>query len=103
MDARSEDGPPSAPRILQNCHDEATRFVHLLMSPGCNYLVQEDFVPFLQVGRPPLHTRPRPASTPRVHSASTPQALPVHTPCTSPHPLHTGFGVHGVSLGLPSH
>ncbi|XP_036167032.1 serine/threonine-protein phosphatase 2A regulatory subunit B'' subunit beta isoform X1 [Myotis myotis] len=36
------------PRILQNCHDEATRFVHLLMSPGCNYLVQEDFVPFLQ-------------------------------------------------------
>ncbi|XP_014390901.1 PREDICTED: serine/threonine-protein phosphatase 2A regulatory subunit B'' subunit beta-like, partial [Myotis brandtii] len=37
------------PRILQNCHDEATRFVHLLMSPGCNYLVQEDFVPFLQL------------------------------------------------------
>ncbi|XP_059536492.1 serine/threonine-protein phosphatase 2A regulatory subunit B'' subunit beta isoform X4 [Myotis daubentonii] len=35
-------------KILQNCHDEATRFVHLLMSPGCNYLVQEDFVPFLQ-------------------------------------------------------
>ncbi|CAK6431694.1 unnamed protein product, partial [Pipistrellus nathusii] len=35
-------------KILQTCHDEATRFVHLLMSPGCNYLVQEDFVPFLQ-------------------------------------------------------
>ncbi|KAM7041399.1 serine/threonine-protein phosphatase 2A regulatory subunit B'' subunit beta isoform 1-T1 [Molossus nigricans] len=35
-------------KILQTCHDEATKFVHLLMSPGCNYLVQEDFVPFLQ-------------------------------------------------------
>ncbi|XP_053518827.1 serine/threonine-protein phosphatase 2A regulatory subunit B'' subunit beta isoform X2 [Artibeus jamaicensis] len=35
-------------KILQNCHDDAARFVHLLMSPGCNYLVQEDFVPFLQ-------------------------------------------------------
>nr|XP_020039265.1 serine/threonine-protein phosphatase 2A regulatory subunit B'' subunit beta isoform X1 [Castor canadensis] len=35
-------------KILHNCHDEASRFVHLLMSPGCNYLVQEDFVPFLQ-------------------------------------------------------
>ncbi|KAF0884509.1 P2R3B phosphatase, partial [Crocuta crocuta] len=33
---------------LQNCHDDAAKFVHLLMSPGCNYLVQEDFVPFLQ-------------------------------------------------------
>ncbi|XP_063491555.1 serine/threonine-protein phosphatase 2A regulatory subunit B'' subunit beta isoform X2 [Symphalangus syndactylus] len=36
-------------KILQNCHDDAAKFVHLLMSPGCNYLVQEDFVPFLQV------------------------------------------------------
>ncbi|XP_015991723.2 serine/threonine-protein phosphatase 2A regulatory subunit B'' subunit beta isoform X3 [Rousettus aegyptiacus] len=35
-------------KVLQNCHDAAARFVHLLMSPGCNYLVQEDFVPFLQ-------------------------------------------------------
>ncbi|XP_071463007.1 serine/threonine-protein phosphatase 2A regulatory subunit B'' subunit beta-like isoform X1 [Marmota flaviventris] len=35
-------------KILQNCHDEAAKFVHLLMNPGCNYLVQEDFVPFLQ-------------------------------------------------------
>ncbi|XP_077610852.1 uncharacterized protein LOC144223936 [Crocuta crocuta] len=35
-------------RTLQNCHDDAAKFVHLLMSPGCNYLVQEDFVPFLQ-------------------------------------------------------
>lgn len=40
-------------RILQNCHDDAAKFVHLLMNPGCNYLVQEDFVPFLQV-RPRL-------------------------------------------------
>ncbi|XP_064133927.1 serine/threonine-protein phosphatase 2A regulatory subunit B'' subunit beta [Loxodonta africana] len=35
-------------KVLQNCHDDAAKFVHLLMSPGSNYLVQEDFVPFLQ-------------------------------------------------------
>ncbi|XP_053747203.1 serine/threonine-protein phosphatase 2A regulatory subunit B'' subunit beta [Panthera pardus] len=35
-------------KILQNCHDDAAKFVHLLMNPGCHYLVQEDFVPFLQ-------------------------------------------------------
>ncbi|XP_008562261.1 PREDICTED: serine/threonine-protein phosphatase 2A regulatory subunit B'' subunit beta-like, partial [Galeopterus variegatus] len=35
-------------KILQTCHDDAAKFVHLLMNPGCNYLVQEDFVPFLQ-------------------------------------------------------
>ena len=34
-------------RILQNCHDDTAKFVHLLMSPSCSYLVQEDFVPFL--------------------------------------------------------
>ncbi|XP_044288899.1 serine/threonine-protein phosphatase 2A regulatory subunit B'' subunit beta isoform X1 [Varanus komodoensis] len=35
-------------KILQTCHDAATKFVHLLKSPGCNYLIQEDFIPFLQ-------------------------------------------------------
>ncbi|KAM8750150.1 serine/threonine-protein phosphatase 2A regulatory subunit B'' subunit beta-like [Rhynchonycteris naso] len=35
-------------KILQNCHDDAAKFIHLLMNPGCNYLVHEDFVPFLQ-------------------------------------------------------
>ncbi|XP_044945171.1 serine/threonine-protein phosphatase 2A regulatory subunit B'' subunit beta isoform X3 [Mustela putorius furo] len=35
-------------KVLQSCHDDAAKFVHLLMSPGANYLVQEDFVPFLQ-------------------------------------------------------
>ncbi|XP_031518573.1 serine/threonine-protein phosphatase 2A regulatory subunit B'' subunit beta [Papio anubis] len=35
-------------KILHNCHDDAAKFVHLLMSPGCNYLVPDDFVPFLQ-------------------------------------------------------
>ncbi|KAB0343186.1 hypothetical protein FD754_020112 [Muntiacus muntjak] len=35
-------------KVLQNCHDDAAKFVHLLVSPGCSYLVQEDFVPFLQ-------------------------------------------------------
>lgn len=36
-------------RILQTCHDAAAKFVHLLKSPGYNYLVQEDFILFLQV------------------------------------------------------
>ncbi|XP_061482990.1 serine/threonine-protein phosphatase 2A regulatory subunit B'' subunit beta isoform X2 [Rhineura floridana] len=35
-------------KILQTCHDAAAKFAHLLKSPGCNYLVQEDFIPFLQ-------------------------------------------------------
>lgn len=35
-------------KVLHSCHDEAAKFVHLLMNPGCNYLVQEDFIPFLQ-------------------------------------------------------
>lgn len=37
------------PRILLTCHDEAARFVQLLMVPGSEGLVQEDFVPLLQV------------------------------------------------------
>ncbi|XP_030914213.1 serine/threonine-protein phosphatase 2A regulatory subunit B'' subunit beta isoform X2 [Geospiza fortis] len=36
-------------KVLQTCYDDAAKFVHLLMNPGCNYLVQEDFIPFLQV------------------------------------------------------
>ncbi|XP_039770170.1 serine/threonine-protein phosphatase 2A regulatory subunit B'' subunit beta isoform X1 [Ornithorhynchus anatinus] len=36
-------------KILRNCHDDAAKFVHLLMNPGCDYLAQEDFIPFLQV------------------------------------------------------
>ncbi|KFP86524.1 PREDICTED: serine/threonine-protein phosphatase 2A regulatory subunit B'' subunit beta [Acanthisitta chloris] len=35
-------------KILQTCYDDAAKFVHLLMNPGCNYLVQEDFIPFIQ-------------------------------------------------------
>ncbi|XP_048862132.1 serine/threonine-protein phosphatase 2A regulatory subunit B'' subunit beta isoform X3 [Brienomyrus brachyistius] len=35
-------------KILQTCHDDASKFVHLLAKPGCNYLEQEDFIPFLQ-------------------------------------------------------
>lgn len=41
--------PPAPPRVLQTCHDEAARFVQLLKRPGSDGLVQEDFVPFLQV------------------------------------------------------
>uniref|UniRef100_A0A8C9RBV2 Protein phosphatase 2 regulatory subunit B''beta n=1 Tax=Scleropages formosus TaxID=113540 RepID=A0A8C9RBV2_SCLFO len=35
-------------KMLQTCHDDASRFVHLLAKPGCSYLEQEDFIPFLQ-------------------------------------------------------
>ncbi|XP_059943378.1 serine/threonine-protein phosphatase 2A regulatory subunit B'' subunit beta isoform X2 [Mesoplodon densirostris] len=35
-------------KMLQSCHDDAAKFVHLLTSPGGNSLAQEDFVPFLQ-------------------------------------------------------
>lgn len=36
-------------RVLQSCHDDASKFLHLLAKPGCSYLEQEDFIPFLQV------------------------------------------------------
>ncbi|KPP64360.1 serine/threonine-protein phosphatase 2A regulatory subunit B'' subunit beta-like [Scleropages formosus] len=35
-------------KTLQTCHDDASKFVHILAKPGCNYLEQEDFIPFLQ-------------------------------------------------------
>ncbi|XP_043928397.1 serine/threonine-protein phosphatase 2A regulatory subunit B'' subunit beta isoform X2 [Protopterus annectens] len=35
-------------KILQTCHDEAAKFLSLLSKPGCNYLEQDDFIPFLQ-------------------------------------------------------
>ncbi|KAK0146351.1 Serine/threonine-protein phosphatase 2A regulatory subunit B'' subunit beta [Merluccius polli] len=35
-------------KTLQTCHDTAAKFVHLLAKPGCNYLEQEDLIPFLQ-------------------------------------------------------
>ncbi|XP_069474117.1 serine/threonine-protein phosphatase 2A regulatory subunit B'' subunit alpha isoform X2 [Ambystoma mexicanum] len=35
-------------KLLQSCHDDASRFIHLLAKPGCNYLEQEDFIPLLQ-------------------------------------------------------
>ncbi|XP_078258188.1 serine/threonine-protein phosphatase 2A regulatory subunit B'' subunit beta [Rhinoraja longicauda] len=35
-------------KILQNCHDDASKFVHLLSKPGCNYLEQDDFIPLIQ-------------------------------------------------------
>uniref|UniRef100_A0A8B9LM36 Protein phosphatase 2 regulatory subunit B''beta n=1 Tax=Astyanax mexicanus TaxID=7994 RepID=A0A8B9LM36_ASTMX len=36
-------------KVLQTCHDDAAKFLHLLAKPGCPYLEQEDFIPFLQV------------------------------------------------------
>ncbi|KAM9487040.1 serine/threonine-protein phosphatase 2A regulatory subunit B'' subunit beta isoform 1-T1 [Clarias gariepinus] len=35
-------------KVLQTCHDDASKFLHLLAKPGCPYLEQEDFIPFLQ-------------------------------------------------------
>ncbi|XP_061580234.1 serine/threonine-protein phosphatase 2A regulatory subunit B'' subunit beta isoform X2 [Cololabis saira] len=35
-------------KTLLTCHDEASKFIHLLAKPGCNYLEQDDFIPFLQ-------------------------------------------------------
>ena len=47
VDARGVQlGCPLSPRMLQSCHDDAAKFVHLLVSPGGNSLAQEDFIPF---------------------------------------------------------
>ncbi|XP_069492736.1 serine/threonine-protein phosphatase 2A regulatory subunit B'' subunit beta isoform X2 [Ambystoma mexicanum] len=35
-------------KVLQNCYDDAAKFLQLLARPGCSYLEQEDFIPFLQ-------------------------------------------------------
>uniref|UniRef100_T1E474 Serine/threonine-protein phosphatase 2A regulatory subunit alpha-like protein n=1 Tax=Crotalus horridus TaxID=35024 RepID=T1E474_CROHD len=35
-------------KILNNCHDDASKFICLLAKPNCNYLEQEDFIPVLQ-------------------------------------------------------
>ncbi|XP_052025370.1 serine/threonine-protein phosphatase 2A regulatory subunit B'' subunit beta isoform X2 [Apodemus sylvaticus] len=35
-------------KVLLTCHDDASKFLQLLSSPGSRGLVQEDFVPFLQ-------------------------------------------------------
>ncbi|KAG8445568.1 hypothetical protein GDO86_010370 [Hymenochirus boettgeri] len=35
-------------KLLQSCHDDASKFIYLLAKPGCNYLDQEDFIPLLQ-------------------------------------------------------
>ncbi|XP_044144706.1 serine/threonine-protein phosphatase 2A regulatory subunit B'' subunit alpha isoform X1 [Bufo gargarizans] len=35
-------------KLLQNCHDDTSKFMHLLSKPGCSYLEQEDFIPLLQ-------------------------------------------------------
>ncbi|XP_051941469.1 serine/threonine-protein phosphatase 2A regulatory subunit B'' subunit alpha-like isoform X2 [Hippocampus zosterae] len=35
-------------KLLRGCHDDASRFIHLLAKPGCQYLEQEDFIPLLQ-------------------------------------------------------
>ncbi|KAG8580320.1 hypothetical protein GDO81_007246 [Engystomops pustulosus] len=35
-------------KLLQNCHDDTSKFMHLLAKPSCSYLEQEDFIPLLQ-------------------------------------------------------
>uniref|UniRef100_A0A2I3RQF0 Serine/threonine-protein phosphatase 2A regulatory subunit B'' subunit alpha/beta/delta EF-hand domain-containing protein n=1 Tax=Pan troglodytes TaxID=9598 RepID=A0A2I3RQF0_PANTR len=61
-------------KILQNCHDDTAKFVHLLMSPSCSYLVQEDFVPFLQP-----HSQKK-GSTTRYCCGHASAPHPVHSP-----------------------
>lgn len=76
-------GHPLTPlprRILHNCHDDAAKFLHLLMNPGCNYLVQEDFVPFLQVGPASPRTllpSSRPGFPSTLHAAWDSGSLPL--------------------------
>lgn len=43
-------------RLLQNCHDDNSKFMNLLAKPGCSYLEQEDFIPLLQVRTPVIAT-----------------------------------------------
>ena len=75
-------GGALSPRVLQNCHDDAAKFVHLLVSPGCSYLGQVDFVPFLQVRA----RRPRRAPS-RVSCCAPHAALPMCHCLCSAHPL----------------
>ncbi|RXM27418.1 Serine/threonine-protein phosphatase 2A regulatory subunit B'' subunit alpha [Acipenser ruthenus] len=35
-------------KLLHSCYDDASKFVYLLVRPGCAYLEQEDFIPLLQ-------------------------------------------------------
>ncbi|XP_072263711.1 serine/threonine-protein phosphatase 2A regulatory subunit B'' subunit alpha isoform X2 [Pyxicephalus adspersus] len=35
-------------KLLQNCHDDTSKFIYFLAKPGCSYLEQEDFIPLLQ-------------------------------------------------------
>ncbi|XP_075717291.1 serine/threonine-protein phosphatase 2A regulatory subunit B'' subunit alpha isoform X2 [Rhinoderma darwinii] len=35
-------------KLLQNCHDDTSKFMNLLAKPSCSYLEQEDFIPLLQ-------------------------------------------------------
>ncbi|MBN3284597.1 P2R3A phosphatase, partial [Polyodon spathula] len=35
-------------KLLHSCYDDASKFVYLLVRPGCTYLEQEDFIPLLQ-------------------------------------------------------
>ncbi|XP_060097952.1 serine/threonine-protein phosphatase 2A regulatory subunit B'' subunit alpha isoform X2 [Heteronotia binoei] len=35
-------------KIVQNCHDDASKFICLLAKPNYNFLEQEDFIPLLQ-------------------------------------------------------
>lgn len=69
-------------RVLQSCHDDAAKFVHLLMSPGANHLVQEDFVPFLQVRPRPRPLPPPPPGRPRVGSPRSQGRAPFPSPAS---------------------
>lgn len=41
--------PSFLPRTLQTCHGDVSKFLDLLAKPGCNFLGQEDLIPFPQI------------------------------------------------------
>ncbi|XP_037652980.1 serine/threonine-protein phosphatase 2A regulatory subunit B'' subunit beta-like isoform X2 [Choloepus didactylus] len=96
-------------KVLQSCHDDAARFTRLLVSPGSEHLVQEDFVPFVQLAFSWLHVCDSPVQlnvccvpTSTASSGACGRRLPTcASPQPSPLPLHPGRREHTPGPGLP--
>ncbi|XP_037661556.1 serine/threonine-protein phosphatase 2A regulatory subunit B'' subunit beta-like isoform X8 [Choloepus didactylus] len=96
-------------KVLQSCHDDAARFTRLLVSPGSEHLVQEDFVPFVQLAFSWLHVCDAPVQlnvccvpTSTASSGACGRCLPTcASPQPSPLPLHPGRREHTPGPGLP--
>ncbi|XP_055989052.1 serine/threonine-protein phosphatase 2A regulatory subunit B'' subunit beta-like, partial [Sorex fumeus] len=82
---------PVSPRgVLLSCHDDAAKFAYLLMNPGCNYLVQEDFVPFLQTLVSAPHAGPH---IPTLDSGRLDVLLPMRGLCFGPDVVNSHPGL----------